>query len=73
MGNRYQIFMVYVFTGVYKNQAEINGSIHEASTVPGDPIIKDVNGDNKITIDDRTIIGNYQPDFFFWDNKYIFL
>lgn len=58
-------FFGYMFTGVYKNQAEINGSVHEASTVPGDPIIKDVNGDGKITIDDRTTIGNYQPNFSF--------
>lgn len=56
-------FFGYQFTGVYKNQAEINASVHEASTVPGDPIIKDVNGDGKITTDDRTIIGNYQPKF----------
>ena len=53
----------YVFEGVYKNQAEINKSVHESSTAPGDPIIKDVSGDNSIGTDDRTIIGNYQPDF----------
>ena len=56
-------FYGYQFTGVYKNQEEINNSVHEASSVPGDPIIKDVNNDGKITTDDRTIIGNYQPNF----------
>lgn len=56
-------FYGYKFDGVYVNQAQINNSVHEASTVPGDPIIRDVNGDGKITIDDRTVIGNYQPKF----------
>lgn len=56
-------FFGYTFTGVYRNQAEINNSVHEASTVPGDPIIKDVNGDGIISTDDRSVIGNYQPDF----------
>ena len=56
-------FFGYQFDGVYRNQSQIDNSVHEASTVPGDPIIKDVNGDGKITIDDRTVIGNYQPKF----------
>jgi TonB-linked SusC/RagA family outer membrane protein len=29
----------------------------------GDPKVRDVNGDKKITDADRTILGNYQPDF----------
>ncbi|MEJ5963948.1 SusC/RagA family TonB-linked outer membrane protein [Pedobacter immunditicola] len=56
-------FFGYQFDGVYKNQTEINNSVRESSTVPGDPIIRDVNGDGKITTDDRTVIGNYQPKF----------
>lgn len=56
-------FYGYKMDGIYRNQAQINGSVHEASTVPGDPIIVDVNGDGKITADDRTTIGNYQPKF----------
>ncbi len=56
-------FYGYIFDGIYNNQSQIDKSPHEASTKPGDPIIRDVNGDNKITTDDRTIIGNYQPDF----------
>lgn len=56
-------FYGYQFDGIYKNRQEIDGSVHEASTVPGDPIIRDVNKDGKITIDDRTVIGNNQPDF----------
>jgi TonB-linked SusC/RagA family outer membrane protein len=56
-------FYGYVFDGVYKNQAEINATPHHASTTPGDPIVRDVNGDHQITEADRTTIGNAQPDF----------
>jgi len=56
-------FYGYKFDGVYNNMDEIKKSPHEASTRPGDPIIADVNGDGKITTDDRTIIGNNQPNF----------
>jgi len=56
-------FFGYKFDGVFKNQAEIDAYPHHASTTPGDPKVRDVNGDGKITDADRTIIGNYQPDF----------
>lgn len=56
-------FYGYVFDGVFKNQAEIDKAPHDATTKPGDPIVRDVNGDGKITPDDRTTIGNYQPNF----------
>jgi len=53
----------YIFDGVYQNQAQINSSPHDPTTTPGDPVVRDVNGDGKITADDRTNIGNYQPKF----------
>jgi TonB-linked SusC/RagA family outer membrane protein len=56
-------FYGYVFDGVYKNQAEINSSVHDAGATPGDPIVRDVNGDGKIDANDRTTIGNAQADF----------
>ncbi|MBE7169091.1 MAG: TonB-dependent receptor [Williamsia sp.] len=56
-------FYGYVFDGVFKNQAAIDKAPHDASTRPGDPVVRDVNGDGKITEADRTILGNYQPDF----------
>lgn len=56
-------FYGYVFDGVFKNQKEIDAAPHDATTKPGDPIVKDVNKDGKITGDDRTTLGNYQPDF----------
>ncbi|MCA0230003.1 MAG: TonB-dependent receptor [Bacteroidetes bacterium] len=56
-------FYGYIFDGVFKNQAEVDAYPHHASTTPGDPKVRDVNGDGKITDADRTIIGNNQPDF----------
>jgi len=38
---------------------------HDATARPGDVKYADVNNDKKITADDRTIIGNNQPDFIY--------
>ena len=56
-------FYGYVFDGVFNDQNEIDAYPHHASTTPGDPKVRDVNGDGKISDADRTILGNYQPDF----------
>jgi TonB-linked SusC/RagA family outer membrane protein len=62
-------FYGYIYEGIYNTEEEISKHPHLSTDVPGDPITKDVNNDGKITIDDRTILGNYQPDFFFgFDN-----
>lgn len=53
----------YIFEGIYNTQAEINKSVSYPGAAPGDPIIRDVNNDKKIDINDRTILGNIQPDF----------
>ncbi|MCE5331831.1 MAG: TonB-dependent receptor [Bacteroidales bacterium] len=53
----------YVFDGVFMNQSEIDNYPHVSSTTPGDPKVKDVNGDQVIDEKDRTIIGNAQPDY----------
>jgi len=58
-------FYGYIFEGVYNTMEEINARPHLPTDRPGDPIVKDVNGDNAITVDDRTILGNYQPDFLY--------
>ena len=63
-----------VVEGVYKNQAEVDASLHYvdspsnyglADTKPGDFKFKDVNGDGILDISDtdRAIVGNYMPDF----------
>lgn len=59
-------FYGYVVEGIYQSYADIQKS-PDASSIgayrPGDFKFKDVNGDGKITADDRTIIGNPSPDF----------
>ena len=56
-------FYGYIFEGVYNTQEEIDKHPHLDTDTPGDPIVKDVNHDGKISTDDRTVLGNYQPDF----------
>jgi TonB-linked SusC/RagA family outer membrane protein len=56
-------FYGYIFDGVFKNQQEIDAYPHHASTTPGDPKVRDVDGNGKIDQNDRTVIGNPQPDF----------
>jgi TonB-linked SusC/RagA family outer membrane protein len=59
-------FYGYVVEGVYQSYADILKS-PVASAVgaygPGDLKFKDLNGDGKITTDDRTVIGNPTPKF----------
>lgn len=57
-------FYGYKVAGVYQNEEDIRLSpINKlASVAPGDLKFKDVNGDGKITTDDRTMIGNPTPD-----------
>lgn len=56
----------YVVEGIYQNQQEINNAPKDklaAAPAPGDFRFKDVNGDGVIDANDRTVIGNYQPDY----------
>ena len=56
----------YIVEGIYQSYADILKSPNAASIGayrPGDFKFKDVNGDGKITSDDRTVIGNPTPDF----------
>lgn len=58
-------FYGYVVDGLYQSYADILGSA--ASTIgdvaPGDFKYRDINGDGKITPDDRTVIGDPTPEF----------
>jgi TonB-linked SusC/RagA family outer membrane protein len=56
-------FFGYIFDGVYNTQDQIDKHAHQTTDRPGDPIVRDVSGDGKISTDDRTVLGNYQPDF----------
>lgn len=55
----------YIFDGVIMSQADLDNNLYPvwAGSEPGDPKIRDANGDKKIDSNDRTILGNYQPDF----------
>lgn len=56
----------YVVDGIYQNQADIDNSPTDTQAPaarPGDFKFKDINGDGKITPDDRTVLGSYHPDF----------
>ncbi|MEO7962043.1 MAG: hypothetical protein ABIR19_10880, partial [Ginsengibacter sp.] len=59
-------FYGYVVDGIYQSNEDISKAL-DASSIgsyrPGDFKFKDVNGDGKITSDDRTVIGNPTPDF----------
>ncbi len=64
-------FYGYVVEGLYQSYADILKS-PVASAVgaygPGDFKFKDLNGDGKITADDRTVIGNPTPKFTYGTN-----
>lgn len=49
-------WLVYKSDGIYQTQAEIDATPHFQGTKPGDIKYLDVNGDGKITEDDRTRI-----------------
>lgn len=61
-------FYGYIVEGIYQSNTEITKS-PDATSIgayrPGDFKFKDVNGDGKITAEDRTVIGNPTPDFIY--------
>lgn len=62
----------YQTNGIYQNQAEIDNSgvVDQIATPhPGDFKWVDVNNDGFINADDRTVIGNYLPDFTYGINN----
>jgi TonB-linked SusC/RagA family outer membrane protein len=64
-------FFGYVVEGLYQSNADILKSPPASSLGsyrPGDFKFKDVNGDGVIDANDRTVIGNPSPDFFYGGN-----
>lgn len=56
----------YVVDGIYQSESEIASAPKDTQAPnpgPGDFRFKDINGDGQITPDDRTVTGNYFPDF----------
>ena len=58
-------FYGYKVIGVYQSNADVSKSPTSTigTVLPGDLKYADINNDGKITVDDRTIIGNPTPDF----------
>ena len=56
-------FYGYRQLGIFQSQAELDAYPHFADSRPGDVKFEDVNGDKVVNANDRTQIGNNQPDF----------
>jgi TonB-linked SusC/RagA family outer membrane protein len=66
VGESMSMFRGYVFEGVYQLGEEAEAAIYGRK--PGNAKYADLNGDNKITTDDVTLIGKGYPDFTFGIN-----
>lgn len=66
-GQPFPFFYGYKTDGILQNQAEADAynNLYGTSLKPGDVRFTDVNGDGKITEDDRTKIGKGMPDWCF--------
>lgn len=58
-------FFGFVFEGLYKDEKDLAGSPKYATSDIGTIKMKDINGDDTITNDDRTFIGDPNPKFLF--------
>ena len=73
-GMPYGYFYGYKTNGIFQNMSEVQaytnakGEMIMPNAVPGDVRFVDVNGDGEITSDDRTNIGNGNPDWTFGFN-----
>ncbi|TRX59941.1 TonB-dependent receptor [Fulvivirga sp. M361] len=66
IGDAIGSYFGYVVDGIYQDQTEIDNAPTDTqapNAAPGDFRFKDVDGDGDIDPDDRTVIGNYLPDF----------
>ncbi len=60
-GNSLRTLYGYKTAGIFQNKAELDAKPHWAGASPGDLIFVDVNGDGKITPEDRTTLGSGIP------------
>ena len=65
VGQPIGMYYGYVIDGVIMSQAELDSNAYPvwAGSEAGDPKVRDVNKDGKIDSNDRTYLGNYQPNF----------
>ncbi len=65
-GSPINVFYGYVTDGLFQTQEEVdNHAFQETGTAPGDIRFKDLNNDGVINDEDRTIIGDPNPDWMF--------
>jgi TonB-linked SusC/RagA family outer membrane protein len=57
-------FYGWMWDGIFQNQAEVDAHGQDGARV-GSMKLKDIDRDGKITNEDRTILGNAQPDYVF--------
>lgn len=82
VGQPIQSFYGYVVDGIFQNKGEIDAANSKAGpgnfyqnnlTAPGDIRFRDLNGDGRITPDDRMFLGSYLPKFSYglnWSGNY---
>ena len=63
VGHALNEFWGYQVFGLFQSQEDIDKSPTQDGAAPGLFKYQDVNGDNQINSDDRTYIGNPNPDF----------
>lgn len=56
-------FYGYVTNGIFQNAEQVEGSPQRETAVPGDVRYKDLNNDDVVDDNDRTMIGSPWPDF----------
>jgi TonB-dependent starch-binding outer membrane protein SusC len=56
-------FYGYIADGFFKDAADVAAHAKQDGAAPGRIKFRDVNGDGKITLDDRTVIGSPHPKF----------
>ncbi|MEJ7766940.1 MAG: TonB-dependent receptor [Chitinophagaceae bacterium] len=62
-GHAVSSFFGYEVAGLFKDAAEVSKSPTQTGAAPGRFRYKDVNGDNKISTEDRRFLGSPNPDF----------
>ncbi len=65
-GHPYGAQLMYNAIGIYKDQAQVDGTPHVSGAKPGDVIFEDVSGDGEITNDDRILVDEYDFPFTFY-------
>jgi TonB-linked SusC/RagA family outer membrane protein len=65
VGKPLGLFYGYIYDGVFMTEAEYEAGPKHASSMIGTVRMKDLNGDNIIDMNDRTFIGDPNPDFIY--------